>query len=64
VYVDEHYRGLGIGAAMIASFVRDLIAGGKGVSLFVKKQNTVARALYRRIGFLSAGDYRITYFSR
>jgi ribosomal protein S18 acetylase RimI-like enzyme len=64
VYVDDHYRGLGIGAAMIAAFVHDLIAEGKGVSLFVKKQNTAAKALYRRIGFMGAGDYRITYFSR
>jgi ribosomal protein S18 acetylase RimI-like enzyme len=62
VYVDEHYRGLGIGTAMTAAFVHDIISKGKGVSLFVKKQNIAARTLYRRIGFMSAGDYRITYY--
>jgi predicted GNAT family acetyltransferase len=64
VYVDERYRGRGIGTAMLAAFVRDLIAEGKGASLFVKKRNTAARALYRRVGFTGAGDYRITYFSQ
>jgi predicted GNAT family acetyltransferase len=62
VYVHADCRGLGIGAVMTAALVRDLIACGKGVSLFVKKRNAAARAVYRRAGFVSAGEYRITYY--
>jgi ribosomal protein S18 acetylase RimI-like enzyme len=63
VYVNADCRGLGIATRMIAAMVGELIAGGKGVSLFVKKWNAAARAVYRRIGFVSAGEYRITYYS-
>jgi ribosomal protein S18 acetylase RimI-like enzyme len=62
VYVHEDCRGRGIAALMIAALVRELIARGKGVSLFVKKRNAAARAVYRRIGFVNAGDYRIVYY--
>jgi ribosomal protein S18 acetylase RimI-like enzyme len=62
VYVQADYRGMGIAAIMTAALVGELIARGKGVSLFVKKQNAAARAVYHRIGFTSAGDYRIIYY--
>lgn len=62
VYVQPDYRGLGIATIMTATLVGELIARGKGVSLFVKKQNAAARAVYRRLGFMNAGDYRITYY--
>ncbi|MDR2740826.1 MAG: GNAT family N-acetyltransferase [Treponema sp.] len=62
VYVHTDCRGLGIATLMTATLVRELIARGKGVSLFVKKRNVAARAVYRRIGFVSAGEYRITYY--
>jgi GNAT superfamily N-acetyltransferase len=62
VYVHPDYRRQGIGTLMTAALVQNLIARGKGVSLFVKKRNTPARAAYRRIGFKSIGDYRIVYY--
>ena len=62
VYVRPEYRGLGIGVKMTAVFAESLLARGMGVTLFVKKQNAAARAVYRKAGFRVLGDYRITYY--
>jgi ribosomal protein S18 acetylase RimI-like enzyme len=62
VYVLPGCRGLGIGVRMTAALVRNLRAAGKGVSLFVKKRNHAARAVYRRVGFRAIADYRICYY--
>jgi ribosomal protein S18 acetylase RimI-like enzyme len=63
VYVLPQYRGLGIATRMAASLASRLLAQGKSSSLFVKKQNPAARAVYRKIGFKVLGDYRICYYS-
>jgi ribosomal protein S18 acetylase RimI-like enzyme len=62
VYVSPDYRGLGIARRMAGEFVADLIAQGRGISLFVKKTNPCARRVYGRIGFKILGDYRISYY--
>jgi ribosomal protein S18 acetylase RimI-like enzyme len=62
VYVLPEYRGMGIAGRMAAIFVKGLVDQGRGVSLFVKKSNPRARAVYRRVGFSIQGDYRITYY--
>jgi ribosomal protein S18 acetylase RimI-like enzyme len=62
VYVHPDYRGLGIATAMTAALVLRLIAGGRGLSLFVKKHNAAAKTVYRRLGFRTIGDYRISYY--
>jgi ribosomal protein S18 acetylase RimI-like enzyme len=62
VYVHPDYRGRGIAVAMGAAFARFLTGRGWGLSLFVKKRNTTARAVYRRIGFTVVEDYRISYY--
>jgi RimJ/RimL family protein N-acetyltransferase len=62
VYVHPDYRGQGIARGMTAALAGELIAQGKQVSLFVKKRNAAARAVYRRVGFEVNGDYRISYF--
>jgi ribosomal protein S18 acetylase RimI-like enzyme len=62
VYVHPGFRGLGIAHRMIAEFVRDIVAQGRGVTLFVKKSNAAARAVYQRLGFAIMGDYRISYY--
>jgi GNAT superfamily N-acetyltransferase len=62
VYVHPDYRGRGIAVSMGAAFARFLIGEGWRLSLFVKKWNSVARAVYHRIGFTVAGDYRISYY--
>jgi ribosomal protein S18 acetylase RimI-like enzyme len=62
VYVRPDCRGLGIALKMTAVFTRNLLAEGKGVTLFVKKRNAAARAVYRKAGFSALADYRITYY--
>ena len=62
VYVDPQYRGKGIAKRMAAEFIKTLTAGGKGVTLFVKKTNDAARRLYSALGFKKLKDYRISYY--
>ena len=62
VYVLPEYRGRGIAAKMTAFFLDDLISQGKGITLFVKKRNEPARAVYRKLGFKLISDYRINYY--
>jgi len=62
VYVRPDCRGRGIGAKMITVFIQNLLARGKGITLFVKKRNAAAKAVYRKAGFSVLADYRICYF--
>jgi ribosomal protein S18 acetylase RimI-like enzyme len=62
VYVHPDYRGRGIARRMIAAFTSELFARGKAVTLFVKKRNAAARAVYRKVGFEPSGGYRISYY--
>lgn len=62
VYVRPDYRGLGIAVRMTAVFLDSLIDEGRGITLFVKKRNASACAVYRRIGFVVEGSYRISYY--
>jgi GNAT superfamily N-acetyltransferase len=62
VYVKPDCRGRGIAVRMAAVFLKGLINEGRGVTLFVKKENAAARAVYRHTGFTVRGDYRICYY--
>ena len=62
VYVHPDFRGLGIARRMAAEFISSLISQGRGVTLFVKKNNVAAKRLYSGLGFSVKGDYRITYY--
>ncbi|MDR2363394.1 MAG: GNAT family N-acetyltransferase [Spirochaetaceae bacterium] len=62
VYVHPDYRGRGIAVSMGAAFARHLTGKGWRLSLFVKKRNSAAQAVYRRIGFTVTGNYRISYY--
>jgi ribosomal protein S18 acetylase RimI-like enzyme len=62
IYVPPQFRGHGIALKMSAIFLKELIAQGWGISLFVKKRNAIARNLYSRLGFSVSGDYRISYY--
>jgi hypothetical protein len=62
VYVHPDFRGMGIARCMAAEFISSLISEGKGVTLFVKKNNIAARKLYLGLGFSIIGSYRITYY--
>ncbi|MDR0784338.1 MAG: GNAT family N-acetyltransferase [Treponema sp.] len=62
VYVPPEFRGMGIASRMVAVFVQGLLPGRAGVSLFAKRINAPARAVYRRIGFAPLDSYRISYY--
>jgi predicted GNAT family acetyltransferase len=62
VYVHPDYRSRGIALSMTAAFTAFLSGEGRGFTLFVKKGNLTAKAVYRKIGFSLAGDYRISYY--
>ena len=62
VYVHPGCRSLGIARRMAGEFTANLVAQGRGISLFVKKSNPAARRVYRHIGFTLTGDYRISYY--
>jgi hypothetical protein len=62
VYVAPAFRNMGIARSMTDVFVRKLIGQGRGVSLFVKKNNPAARAVYSRLGFKYLANYRISYY--
>jgi len=62
VYVSPDFRGMGIASRMTTEFITSLANKGKGITLFVKKNNIPARRLYNSIGFNIKGDYRITYY--
>jgi ribosomal protein S18 acetylase RimI-like enzyme len=62
VYVCPEFRGKGIARQMAYKFISSLISKGRGVTLFVRKTNAVARRIYSGLGFTVSGDYRITYY--
>jgi RimJ/RimL family protein N-acetyltransferase len=62
VYVHPDFRGMGIARRMASEFITTLINTGRGVTLFVKKNNIPARRLYTGLGFKVHGDYRIAYY--
>jgi len=62
VYVHPDYRGKGVAKRMAAEFITSLTGEGKGVTLFVKKNNNAAKQLYGALGFIKINDYRITYY--
>ena len=62
VYVRPEFRGLGIAVEMSAVFLKQLMAEGRGITLFVKKRNIAAKNVYKRLGFTVLADYRICYY--
>jgi RimJ/RimL family protein N-acetyltransferase len=61
IYVKPPYRGMGIAQAMVAA-MRDKFRREKTpLSLYVRKSNLPAQIVYRRAGFRTVADYRISY---
>jgi predicted GNAT family acetyltransferase len=62
VFVDPAFRSNGYASQVVSLFCKQLIAEGKGVTLFVNKTNVPAIKVYQNIGFQMLADYRITYY--
>lgn len=64
VYTRPDHRGRGHQKRLMAFLLQRLADQGRGACLFVKKTNQAALGLYRTLGFVSAGDFLITYGQR
>jgi len=62
VYVRPDCRSRGIAVKMTAKFIQNLLAMGKGITLFVKRKNNAARKVYIKTGLRVLAEYRITYY--
>jgi GNAT superfamily N-acetyltransferase len=58
VYTAPVARGAGWGTAVVAHLLRDAAETGAGAGLFVREDNSAARAVYDRLGF-TAGSPRV-----
>src|ERR1043166_4664454 len=54
-FLPEH-RGRGLGTALLRDLLDEAAAAGKAVTIHVEKFNP-AQTLYRRLGFIAAGEY-------
>ncbi|MGZ8179950.1 GNAT family N-acetyltransferase [Williamsia sp. SKLECPSW1] len=57
VWVAEHKRGRGLGAAGTAAVVAAICAQGRMSSLYVNDFNSPAREVYRRVGLAEVGSF-------
>ena len=62
VFTLEGERGRGIARRVMGALLERIFREKATVSLFVKKHNGPAVALYRRLGFRELEDFRISYF--
>jgi predicted GNAT family acetyltransferase len=64
VYVAPDERCAGVATALVAALSRNLLSedGVVGITLFARKHNAPALALYRSVGYQIIGDYAIVYY--
>lgn len=62
IYTAPEWRGQGLAQALVAELIRERSEHGKRLSLFAKVANEPAKRAYASAGFVSIGEYRITYY--
>ena len=62
IYTVPEFRKRGISTSLVKSLVKDIEHSGKRSCLFVKKSNTIARQVYRNLGFRDCIDFDVAYF--
>jgi predicted GNAT family acetyltransferase len=62
VFTQKEFRNRGIGLAIVTELLNDIFKKKKLASLFVKKSNTPAITLYRKLGFTIRENFRINYY--
>jgi ribosomal protein S18 acetylase RimI-like enzyme len=61
IYVKPPYRRMGIAQAMVTAMRDKFRREGTALSLYVRKSNIGAQIVYKRSGFRTIADYRISY---
>lgn len=62
IYTLPEFRRKGFAATLIRNILRRLAEENKSASLYVKKKNSAAAELYKKLGFEQCGEYRLIYF--
>jgi uncharacterized protein len=62
IFVGNEFRSRGVGRWIVANLISALSREGKGTCLFVKKTNTGAITMYRRLGFEIRENFSISYY--
>jgi predicted GNAT family acetyltransferase len=62
VFTKPEFRNRGIATHLMQHLIGKVGADGRATTLFVKKHNTPAVTMYRRLGYTMAGDFRILYY--
>lgn len=62
VYTVPQERSRGIATELMRYLITDIREQGKGSTLFVKKHNAAACAMYERLGFEYRNDFAISYY--
>lgn len=62
VYTVPLYRRNGYGLHLVYTICRRALKVNKKIALFVKEKNIPAIELYKKIGFIESGKYKIGYF--
>jgi|LGOV01.1.fsa_nt_gb ribosomal protein S18 acetylase RimI-like enzyme len=58
LFVDDKYRGKGIGIALINKAKKAQELGVEAIDLFVSENNAGARGLYKKLGFFTERRYK------
>lgn len=62
VFTKPEFRSRGIATHLMQHLIGKVGAQGRATTLFVKKHNTPAVTMYRKLGYNMAGDFRILYY--
>lgn len=62
VYTIPEERSRGVATELMRALIAEIRTAGKGSTLFVKKHNAAAIAMYRRLGFELQTDFAISYY--
>ncbi|MFP4483436.1 MAG: GNAT family N-acetyltransferase [Spirochaetaceae bacterium] len=62
VFTLPEYRNRGVASHLMRHLIHQVGLEGRATTLFVKKHNEPAVAMYRRLGYRTAGDFRILYY--
>ncbi len=62
VFTETSIRNRGVAERLLSVLLKEICSTMAGVSLFVKKENHAAIALYRKLGFRIRDEFKIAYY--